>query len=458
MMQYGKYLLKKTLLPLILGFILSAELSALLEKTRESLPDNGKPIVITGIDIEVKGISNRKILTNRIGIQTGDEFANLTELRGVLDIEFNSLQGTGYFKREDGIRYRLIETGSTDGRRQIVLKAEFKNAWTIYPIPYPYYSTELGYGVRGRLKLDNFLGLLANVTLGVDVTEVRGGKFGPDVGGGFWVSPIKLLPNLSISGSLMVNHDARVDGANWKINAGAGLHLNLKFLQFAGITMSYNVSNSSGGAFGFTGRQTTHPYFNTTFKHSIGLSRERHSSGGVLRDGYSMTLGNSFIFDSKPENMNSPRDFVLKDIRLDYSLKLSRSYFNMINFKGRIGVGKSFDFVNGQYNPEGYNYDVSTWNRGKRAKAVKGDFIVYLNMDLGILVFSDSKLGDVLLEPFLDITWVNNAAGFSLENASTGSGFELIWIFNSLKFRFTYGVDLQNPGLFTLAITTGFAY
>ena len=39
-----------------------------------------------------------------------------------------------------------------------------------------------------------------------------------------------------------------------------------------------------------------------------------------------------------------------------------------------------------------------------------------------------------------------------------GSGFELIWIFNSLQFRFTYGIDLQAPQLFNLAITTGFAY
>ena len=346
MTQYGKYFLRKTLLPLILAFILSAELSALLEETRESLLDNGKPVVIAGIDIDVEGMSNRKILANRIGIQAGDEFANLTELRGVLDIGFNGLQGTGYFKREDGIRYRLIETGSADGRRQIILQAEFKDAWTIYPIPYPYYSTAQGYGIRGRLKWDNFLGLLGNVTFRADVTQVRGGNFGPDVGGGFGVSPIKLRPNLSTSGSLMVNRDARVDGANWKIDVSAGLHFNINLLQFAGIGMGYNVSNSSGAAFGFTGRQTTLPYFNTTFAHSIGLSKVRYSPGGVLRDGYSMSFGNSFAFDSSPGGLKGPRNLALEDIQLHYSLFLSRSYLDALNFKGRMGIGKSFDFVN----------------------------------------------------------------------------------------------------------------
>lgn len=449
---------KTLLLLLISGFILTAELSALLEETRESLADDGRPVVVAGIDIEVEGTSNRRILANRIGIEVGDEFDSLGELRGVLDIGFNGLLGTGYFKRDGGILYRLIETGSTQGRREIVLQAEFKDAWTIYPIPYPYYSTAAGYGIRGRLKWDNFLGLLGNVTFRGDVTQVRGGAFGPDVGVGFGVSPIRLVPNLSISGSLMVNRDARVDGANWKIDAGAGLHLNLNLLQRYGIGMGYSISNGSGAAFGFAGRQPTLPYFNTTFAHSIGFSKQRYSPGGVMRDGYSVSFGNSFAFDTNPGGLKGPRNLALEDIRLNFNLHLSRSYFDALNFKGRMGVGQSFDFVNGEHNPEGYNYDVSSFNRGKRAGAVKGNFIVYLNMDLGILVFSDSQLGDVLLEPFLDITWVNNAAGFSLENASTGSGFELIWIFNSLKFRFTYGVDLQAPGLFTLAITTGFAY
>ena len=54
----------------------------------------------------------------------------------------------------------------------------------------------------------------------------------------------------------------------------------------------------------------------------------------------------------------------------------------------------------GKHNPNGYNFDVSSFNRGKRAGTVTGDFIVYLSMDLGILVFSASTLGDVLLEPF----------------------------------------------------------
>ncbi|WGK69659.1 hypothetical protein P0082_02005 [Candidatus Haliotispira prima] len=442
-----------------------AESEALSEKdqdetegTEETLEDDGKAVLIQAIDIRVKGLSSKSILRNRIGVQIGDEFRNLTELQKTLDIGFNDLKRTGYFKKDNGIQYRLVEEGQSEDRRLLRLEAEFRDAWTIYPLPYPYYSTADGYGVKGRLKWDNFLGLLGNVTLYADFIEVRNGNYGWNVSGGLSISTIKITPNFGINGSIGLKRDARIDGANWVINTGIGASFSILWLRFVGIGMGYSVSNSYNGVFGYTGNVTTHPHLSSGLSHSISLGKTHYSSGGVMRDGYDMSLSNSYSFDSDPGNLYSSRAFALEDIRFDYSLKLSRSYFGALNFKGRVGLGKIFDFANGVYNEKGYNYDVHSYNRGKRSGAVKGDFIVYLNMEMAVLVFSDSFLGDVLLDTFLDVAWVHNASGFKLENTSLGSGFELIWAFNSLQFRFTYGFDLDNPELYTIAIATGFFF
>ena len=440
------------------GLGASAALVAELEETRNSHKDDGRRVLVHSVNIEVKGLSNKKILRNRIGVQPGDEFNNLSELRKVLDTGFNGLYGTGYFKRDGGIRYRLVDEGAAGKLRQFRLEAEFEDAWTIYPLAYPYYSTAVGFGIRGRLKWDNFLGLLGGVTLRADVTQVRDGEYGPDVSGGFGVSTIKLAPNFGINGGLKLTRDARVDGANWVLGINLGAGFTIDTLKAAGIGMGYNFDVGSSVTFGYTGKQTTQPSFSGGFSHSIGLSKERYSSGGVMSDGYSMSLSNSYSIDTDPGSMTGPRNLALEDIGFGYSLKLSRSYADIINFKGRVGIGKSFDFANGIYNANGYNLDASSYNRGKRSGAAKGNFIAYLNMDMAISVFRDTALGDVLLSPFLDMSWLNNEDGFQLENTVLGSGFELIWVFNSLKFRFSYGIDLHQPELYTIAITTGFFF
>ena len=443
-----------------------------LEETRASLQDDGRTILIQTLDISVKGLSNKKILSHRIGVRAGDRYGSLSELRQVLDIGFNDLLRSGYFEKEGGITYRLIEEaregaedgtakeidGRATGLRPLRLEAEFRDAWTIYPIPYPYYSTGTGYGVKGRLKWDNFLGLLGDVTFYTDVIEVQDGNYGWDFSGGVKSSTIKLSPIFGISGSLGVKRDARVDGANWEVNAGLGGSFGIRALEAFGIGMAYSISDSSSFTLGYSGNVTTHPYFSTNLRHSLSLNKERASSGESMRDGYSMSVGNSYSLDSDPEDLYRSRAFALEDIQLDFNLRLSRSYFDAINFKGRAGAGVSFDFTNGVFNDEGYNFDVSDYNRGKREDAVKGNFIAYLNMDLAILVFSDSLLGDILLELFFDLSWVNNASGFNLEDTSLGSGFELIWVFHSLKFRFGYGIDLHNPATYTIVIKTGFFF
>ncbi|MEM9423593.1 MAG: hypothetical protein AAF975_02240 [Spirochaetota bacterium] len=441
---------------LLLIWLSAAPLFAELEQTRQTLLDNGKPVLLQAIDIQVKGLSNKNILRNRLGIREGDKFQNLTELRTILNNSFDGLKGTGYFTK-GGITYRLIREDD-DSLQSIRLEAEFQDAWTIYPIVYPYYSTSSGYGLRGRLRWDNFLGLLGKVTFAVNAYEVRGGKYGLDWDGGLSIGTIKLSPNLGLNGSFTVKHDARTDGANGYMGLGLGASLSLNRWRSAGIRMGYSFSNSSGGTFGYTGKISKRPYFATGFSHSFSLSNTRTTWGGVLIDGYSMSLANHYSFDSDVGNLSSPQALALEDIQFNFTMKLSRSYFHFINFKGRAGMGKSFDFANGKYNSGGYNYNISSYNRGKRSGAVKGNFVIFLNMDMALLVFRDSLLGDLLLEPFLDVTWMHNASGFRLETASLGSGFELIWVFHSLKFRFTFGFDLHQPKLYTIGITTGFYF
>ncbi len=461
---FRAFLLGLTLASICFAFPLAAQGTD--ESIAEQSPDNAKeiqeddkPVLLRKIEIRVKGWSNKSVLRNRIGVKEGDTFHSLRELQNILDIGFNDLRGTGYFKKDDGIPYHLIpEEGGGDTVQWVRLEADFQDEWTIYPVPYPYYSTNSGFGIRGRLKWDNFLGLLGNVTFRVDVTEVRNGRYGADFLGGISISTIKITPNFGINGSFHVQRDARVDGANWLLGAGVGAILNIGLLRSAGIGMSYSIRNNSNIAFGYTGNVTTHPHFSTGFSHNIGLEKMRYSSGSVFRDGYSMSLSNSYSMDSNPGNLNDSRAFALEDIQFNYSLRLARSYFDILNFKGRLGVGKSFDFANGVYKKDGYNYDVGNYNRGQRNRITKGNFIAYLNMELGVLVFSDKLLGDVMFQTFLDVAWVNNDKGFALENTSLGSGFELIWIFRSLNMRFSFGFDLEKPEMYNITITTGFYF
>ncbi len=442
---------------LLLTAPIFAQEQEVLEQTRETFVDEGRPVLLETINIRVEGLSNKRILSNRLGVKAGQEFINLTKLRAILDDGFNKLKSTGYFKK-DSISYCLVRINNTNIKvfEHIHLEAKFKDAWTIYPIAYPNYSTAKGYGIKGRLKWDNFLGLLGDITLRLDVLEG-----GPDIHSGFDISTINITPDFGIRGAFDLDRNVDDDGANWKMGFGMGATWNIKALQAKNvINMSYSASTKFGGTFGYTGEMTTHPYFFTSFSHGLNLDKTKTSWGGVLRDGYTLSLGNSYSFDSDPGNLDDSRAFALEDIKLDFTMILSRSYFDMLNFKGRAGLGGALDFKNGKYNKQGTNYDVASYNRGKRDNALEGNVIAFLNMDMAILVFSDQLLGDLLLEPFLDVSWAwgKDSNDFRLENAALGSGFELIWIFHSLKFRFSFGFDLANPELYTIGITTGFYF
>lgn len=429
-----------------------------LESTRESLSLASSITVKVGkVDIQVKGITNRHTISRLLHIEEGKEYANLEALRRYLDRKFDSLRATGYFKKQGGVVYDLELAEQNSSIALINITGHFDTAWTIYPLVFPAYSTASGYGANFRLKWDNFLGQLTNVTFSLDLNQDRSSPYKLDVNARVSTSTFKLTPWFGINASLFHNIESNTTSQNWNTGFSVGTSFDLPILRDY-VSTSYSASTGLNVRYLYRGSPTTHSHFGTYFSHSFGLSNTQSTSGGVFTSGYSLSLSNSFNFDNDPGSLSGSQAFAFEGLNIGFSMKAAKHYFDFINFKGRFGVAFAADWSNGVYNPNGYNIGASSYNRGIRSGKASGNFAAYLNMNIALLVFSDRYVGDIVLEPFFDVVWLNGPSGFSLEAGELGTGFDLTYIFHSLKIRFTYGIDLKQPNVYTIGISTGYYF
>lgn len=448
------------------------------EIARNDLKDNGKQVFVEKVTVvqEGMGIVNELFLQRKINVKANQQFGSLGDLRVVLDNGFNQLLKTGYFVSENGLSYQLIVLAEEEESRKLELRISCVTRWTVYLIPWLRYTSADGLSVGGRLRWDNFLGTLNNISLGLNVRQNKENKRKEryfDGYGSINLAPIHITPNFSIGGSLSQSFDYNADEDESFWQTGLGVYspvqipipipvsktiLNLSYSPSASITLNYLGQ----------GKNRTNNYVQASFSHSFSINQIKSSSNGVFIEGYSAHVTNNFVFDSNPSDEIRSHYFAIEAIQFGFSLKLARNLFDFLNTKGRFGLGYTLEFADGYHTPSDHTaFDAADYSRGIRPDKAEGSFVFYLNMDFPFWVFDDKYIGDVLLSPFIDFVWLNGKSGFSFENPEISTGLELIYMFSSLRIRFGVGldlnhilndVDLKGQSRYMISIQTDFYY
>jgi len=413
--------------------------------------DHSKKVVIRNIETEISGYTRRKNLLEEINIHEGIEFENYVEMITFLDEAIQDLINMRVF---DKTEYELTLESSTKEMDIYSMKLSINDMWSIYPIPFPLYTSNTGLILGVRFFYFNIGGTLTDFTLFADINI----RQNPD-GEGYLIPNWHITP--AISGINILGQDFSLEyNQEYKtvkkksgdvlekeysyhfssLSLASKLYLPLDFyytmepsitLNYSGVETQFDENGVQFALYGIEDYKLA----DITWNHSLGYNNIDWI--GNFRHGVDLHLSNALILGS---------NFTQSEI-IDFSseIEVGGKFFWRIN--------KYFNFSSQIKGIVGINREMA--NLGENLRGIRninmfGYLAAFLNIDLTICIVDWDGVGEILLRPFFDLGIVDKENSvFAIDDDfaySTGADIILyIDKLNSIQGRVTMGIDLGNP-------------
>ncbi len=410
-------------------------------------------------EFDIDGKTRESALLKEMDLKEGTEFESLEDLQYAVSRQEQDLVNLRVF---NAVSLTLNE-GTREGDtviHSVLLKSE--DSWTIYPIPYPKYSSNDGFRLGIKTFYDNAFGSLNNLFLGMSVTFNQDKYYDE-----FRITEWSINPQLNEVKIGNLEYDfsfTQQYSISEKKDEGVLLeHYNYHNTSFSVSTklafgsdnkFYYRVTPDIGLKYGYTGLGydgNEEPLY-LGFNHSIGYSKVDWF--GNFREGYSASVGNSLkyvIVDGKSNQFKASVDgeakwYKILHPRFNYSTRL----YGIVTLNDELtGLGSNLRGVE----------DSTMFGRGG----------IFFSNDMNIAVIKWKGVGEAQFQPFFDIGYSRPMDGNTDwgENLRYSTGADFILYLDKLKglhARASIGVDLSSDlpfsdfGKYGIEITSSLAY
>lgn len=410
-------------------------------------------------EFEIDGHTRENALIREMDLKEGTEFEDLASLENALARQQQDLVNLRVFNEVS----LSINEGISEGEDTVytvLVKAE--DSWTIYPIPYPKYSSDDGFRLGLKIFYDNAFGSLNDLFLGTNIT-FKDDEYYDKLRVTQWTINPQLnsvkMGRLEYDFSFMQEYaidEKKVNGVltehynYFSTSASVGTKLNFgsenKFY--------YRIQPSIGANYGYSGlgyEGNKEPIF-LGFSHGGGYSKVDWF--GNFRQGFSTSIGNQMRYVRNPSETDEFKTSVDADVnyyhiihpRINYTTRLS----GIISLNDELtGLGSNL--------------------RGVEGSTMFGKGGLFYSNDLNFAVIKWEGVGEAQFQPFFDIGFASEE-GTSINwgddlRYSTGADFILyLDKLKGLHARASVGVDLSSDlpfsdlGKYGLEITSSLAY
>lgn len=448
--------MKKRLLFAIITILCASGLSA---QTSQDEAESRGTHRLEGFYFDIDGQTRESALIREMDLKEGDEFEDLASLEKAVARQEQDLINLRVF---NDVSLTLSE-GVRDGETtvySVMVKAE--DSWTIYPIPYPKYSSDDGFRLGLKTYYDNAFGTLNDLYLGLNITfrddeyydqwKVTQWTFNPQYNG------VKIGP-LTYDFSFMQEYaidEKKEDGVlleryNFH-SSSVSVATRINFGQEN--KFYYRIQPSIGANYAYSGlgyEGNEEPLF-LGFNHSTGYSKVDWM--GNFRQGFSTSAGNTLRYVRNPVKADEFKTSI------DGNVNYYRILHPRLNYTTRLyGVMSLNDELTGL----GSNL------RGVEGSTMYGRGGLFYSNDLNIAVIKWEDVGEAQFQPFFDIGFARKE-GTELdwgEDLRYSTGADFILFLDKLKglhARASIGVDLSSDlpfsdlGKYGIEITSSLAY
>lgn len=414
---------------------------------------------LQGYEFEIDGTTREKALIREMDLKAGSEFQDLESLQSAVNRQEQDLVNLRVFNE---VSLSLSEGVSEGEDRVYTVLVKAEDSWTIYPIPYPKFSSDDGFRLGIKTYYDNAFGTLNDLYLGLNVTfrndeyydkwKVTQWTINPQLNG---VKMGRLEYDFSFMQEYAID-EKKEDGVlveryNYhSTSASVGTRLNFgKQNKFY-----YRIQPSIGANYGYSGlgyEGNEEPIF-LGFNHSGGYSRVDWV--GNFRQGFSSSLGNSLRYVRNPTDKDEFKSSI------DGNANYYRIIHPRINYSTRIsGVMSLNDELTG----------LGSYLRGVEGSTMYGRGGLFYSNDFNFAVIKWKGVGEAQFQPFFDIGFAVEQGGKMdwSEDLRYSTGADFILYLDKLKglhARASIGVDLSSDLPFNdlnkygLEITSSLAY
>lgn len=125
------------------------------------------------IQYKINGSTQKKKVAEILDIDTDRNFGSEKEINLYLETRFLDLLSRGYFiesdaKSEKASKYTYTRREEGEGVFLYDVVFQVSDRWTIYPIIFPYYDSNDGFGFKSQFRWDNFLGTFGQLKIKYD--------------------------------------------------------------------------------------------------------------------------------------------------------------------------------------------------------------------------------------------------------------------------------------------------
>ena len=428
-------IIKTAALTFIIFFIISV--SAFSQDNSTDKTGTAEPVaVISKINYLIDGTTKEKALRNRSDLYEGLSFSSYSDLEAAVKKEKQALINRRVFKN---VEYSIesISFNKETNTQEYLVTFKIKDAFTIIPIPYPKYDSNIGFRLGLKLYWDNFLGTMTNAYLGtwIDFNNNGVGEWGinPKFTG------MKISDRVYMSVEFLQSHEleeyvdtinpsnsynydyyATSGAASFSFRLGDKLAYIYKSYSFGlGASFKYKYKGNLGPNF-------EQPWAVTPFQ-SFGIGRTDWINN--FRKGWRLSLYNPYRI-----GYNNNVFFIT-------SVNASVLYF--------VPFWKRFDFYSRAYTfyQWGEPRSFGEMIRGVKDTYVSGYAGVVLNASLAFQFWRFEKVWDAQIHPFFDFAVSYNKDKFIPErDINYGAGFDFALYLDALPSIVavaSIGVDIK---------------
>ncbi len=406
----------------------------------------------------IDGKTREGALINEMRLKEGTEFATKEEL---VDAVLRQEQDLVNLRVFDEITLTVLEAGSDGDTVLYDVDVYVDDSFTIYPIPYPKYSSNDGLRLGLKIFYDNAFGTLNNLYLGSNITfkhfddtgwentewtvnpqlnDVRIGRLEYDFG----FMQQKKYSERKKDGEYLKRYNYFNTEADVKTTLNFGWQN--KYYYFVNPGAGFNYAYEGDGI-----GDDEEPFY-LKFTHGTGYSKVDWY--GNFREGFSAGLDNTIRYINRVDAADKVKVFV----------DAETAYYQILNPR--------MNFSTRAFGTYSFNDDMDNLGahvRGVEDSTMYGTSGLFWNVDMNFAVIKWKGVGEAQCQPFFDIGVVRrDGESFDRdEDLRYGSGADFILFLDklqSLHARLTLGADLSSDtswsdfGKYEIVISSSLSY
>ena len=406
----------------------------------------------------IDGKTREGALINEMNLKAGTEFATREELADAVLRQEQDLVNLRVF---DEIKLSLVEVGSEGETFLYDVDVYVDDSFTIYPIPYPKYSSNDGLRLGLKVFYDNAFGSMNNLYLGTNITfkhfddtgwentewtinpqlnDVKIGRLDYDFG----FMQQKKYSERKKDGEFLKRYNYFNTEADVKTTVNFGWQN--KYYYYANPGAGFNYAYEGDGI-----GDDEEPFY-LKFSHGTGFKKVDWYDN--FREGFSAGLGNTIRYINRQDTTDKVKVFV----------DAETAYYKILNPR--------MNFSTRAFGAYSFNDDMDNLGshvRGVEDSTMYGISGLFWNVDMNFAVIKWEGVGEAQCQPFFDMGIVRrDGESFDKdEDLRYGTGADFILFLDklqSLHARLTIGADLSSDkawndfGKYEIVISSSLSY